>query len=153
MCHKTWRNGISIWKNNSKVNRRMWKKKKEVPRSTSLSLSLVVLPLLPHYASLELGRVIFGFLLKTPRNTCIPLLNGRNGSPTRLLMDYSRNEGADYIPFLSYSPRLASARFCAKPLSNNKGSLFVFGLSSWISPYKRASAGESLDKKKGLAIS
>ena len=37
----------------------------------------------------------------------MPLLNGRNGSPTRLLMDYSRNEGTDYIPSLSYSPSLA----------------------------------------------
>ena len=31
------------------------KKKREVPRSTSLSLSIVVLPLLPHYASLDLS--------------------------------------------------------------------------------------------------
>lgn len=85
------------------------KKKREVPRSTSLSLSLVVLPLLPHYASLDLSwEESYSYSYKkTPRNACIPLLNGRNGSPTRLLMDYSRNEGTDYIPSLSYSPSLA----------------------------------------------
>lgn len=31
--------------------------------------------------------------------------------------------------------------------SNNKVSFFVFGLSSWISPYTSASAGESLEKR------
>lgn len=69
--------------------RRIWKKKREVPRSTSLSLSLVVLPLLPHYASLDLSweeSYSYSFY-KNPRNACIPLLNGRNGSPTRLLTD------------------------------------------------------------------
>lgn len=129
--------------------RRIWKKKREVPRSTSLSLSLVVLLLLPHYASLDLSweeSYSYSFF-KTPRNACIPSLNGRNGSPTRLLMDYSRNEGTDYIPSLSHSPSLAVVSFLAlglPPFSNNKVSLFVFGFSSWISPYTSASAGESL---------
>lgn len=35
----------------------------------------------------------------------MPLLNGRY--PTRLLMDYSRNEGTDYKKRISYSPSLA----------------------------------------------
>lgn len=64
------------------------KKKREVPRSTSLSLSRDVLPFLPHYASLEKSweeSYSYSFF-QNPRNACIPLLNGRNGSPTRLLM-------------------------------------------------------------------
>lgn len=43
-----------------------------------------------------------------------------------------------------YSFRGASALQLAAPFSNNKVSLFVFGFSSWISPYTSASAGESL---------
>lgn len=81
-------------------------------------------------------------------------MNGRKGSRTRLLMDYSWNEGTDYIPSLYYSPSLAvvsSLALVLAPFSNNKVSLFVFWLSSWISPYTSASAGESLEK--GLAIS
>lgn len=61
-------------------------------------------------------------------------------------MDYSRNEGTDYIKSLSYSPSLAVVSFLALVLAPFFFiSLFVFGLSSWISPYTSASAGESLD--------